>query len=85
MDIPEKNCPELTQKTADAIDDITIHQLFVSTQINNFDLCVKSALQCTHLRCHFQTLTIFRHILVDNFPWDHVVIMVLTKFPHFWV
>ncbi|KAF8319540.1 hypothetical protein F5887DRAFT_1218755, partial [Amanita rubescens] len=45
MDLPEKNCAELTQKTAAAIDDNSIHQLFVSTQMNNLDLCVKSALQ----------------------------------------
>ncbi|KAF8336703.1 hypothetical protein F5887DRAFT_1063198 [Amanita rubescens] len=45
MDLPEKNCAELTQQTADAIDDDSIHQLFVSTQMNNLDLCVKSALQ----------------------------------------
>jgi hypothetical protein len=45
MDLPEKNCAELTQKTADAVDDNSIHQLFVSTQKNNLDLCVKSALQ----------------------------------------
>jgi hypothetical protein len=45
MDLPEKNCTELTQQTADAIDDDSIHQLFVSTQMNNLDLCVKSALQ----------------------------------------
>ena len=45
MDLPEKNCPELTQQTADAIDDDSMHQLFVSTQMNNLDLCVKSALQ----------------------------------------
>ena len=45
MDLPEKNCPELTQKTADAIDDASLHQLFVSTQMNNIDLCVKAALQ----------------------------------------
>ncbi|KAF8317524.1 hypothetical protein F5887DRAFT_1066597 [Amanita rubescens] len=45
MDLPEKNCAQLTQQTADAIDDDTIHQLFVSTQMNNLDLCVKSALQ----------------------------------------
>ncbi|KAF8332169.1 hypothetical protein F5887DRAFT_1140763 [Amanita rubescens] len=45
MDLPEKNCPELTLKTADAIDDDCIHQLFVSTQMNNLDLCVRSALQ----------------------------------------
>ena len=45
MDLPEKNCAELTQQTADAIDDDSIHHLFVSTQMNNLDLCVKSALQ----------------------------------------
>ncbi|KAF8341016.1 hypothetical protein F5887DRAFT_888263 [Amanita rubescens] len=45
MDLPEKNCAQLTQKTADAIDDDSMHQLFVSTQMNNLDLCVKSALQ----------------------------------------
>ena len=45
MDLPENNCPELTQKTADAIDDASLHQLFVSTQMNNIDLCVKAALQ----------------------------------------
>jgi len=45
MDLPEKNCTELTQKTADVIDNDSMHQLFVSTQMNNLDLCVKSALQ----------------------------------------
>jgi hypothetical protein len=45
MDLPEKNCPELTEATADAIDDASIYQLFISTQMNNLDLCVKSALQ----------------------------------------
>ena len=45
MDLEEKNCAELTQQTADVIDNDTIHQLFVSTQMNNLDLCVKSALR----------------------------------------
>ncbi|KAF8335155.1 hypothetical protein F5887DRAFT_1139026 [Amanita rubescens] len=45
MDLPEKNCAELTQRTADAIDDDSMYQLFVSTQMNNLDLCVKSALK----------------------------------------
>ena len=45
MDLSEKNCAELTQQTADAIDDDIVHQLFVSTQMNNLDLCVKSVLQ----------------------------------------
>ncbi|KAF8344420.1 hypothetical protein F5887DRAFT_886265 [Amanita rubescens] len=45
MDLPEKNCAELTQQTANAINDDSMHQLFVSTQMNNLDLSVKSALQ----------------------------------------
>ncbi len=45
MDIPESNCPELTEKTADVIDDTNLYQLFVSTQMNNLDLCVKAALK----------------------------------------
>jgi hypothetical protein len=45
MDIPEQDCPELTQQTADAIDNISLHQLFVATQRNNIDLCVKTALK----------------------------------------
>ena len=45
MDLPEKNCAELTQQTSNAIDDDSMHQLFVSTQMNNLDLSVKSALQ----------------------------------------
>ncbi|KAF8341789.1 hypothetical protein F5887DRAFT_1135775 [Amanita rubescens] len=45
MDLPEKHCPELAQQTADAIDDESLHHLFVSTQKNNLDLCVKAAFQ----------------------------------------
>ena len=45
MDMSEANCPELTEQTANAIDNYSVHQLFVSTQMNNLDLCVKSALQ----------------------------------------
>ena len=45
MDLKENNCAELTQQTADAIDDDSIHQLFISTQMNNLDLCVESALR----------------------------------------
>ena len=87
MDLPEKNCAELTQQTADAIDDDSLHQLFVSTQMNNLDLCVKSALQWgSHLRCQLLTLTLFRHVLkATDWTWNDVVVIVFSKFPHFWV
>ncbi|SRR6266550_5289701 len=45
MDMPENDCPELSEKTAYAIDDASLQELFVSTQMNNLDLCVKSGLQ----------------------------------------
>jgi len=45
MDIPENDCPELTEKTADAIDDASLRELFVATQKNNVDLCVKAGLK----------------------------------------
>ena len=41
----QRNCPELTEETANAIDDTSLQQLFISTQMNNLDLCVESALQ----------------------------------------
>ena len=45
MDMPENDCPELTAKTADAIDDASLQELFVSTQMNNTDLCAKSGVE----------------------------------------
>jgi hypothetical protein len=45
MDLSENNCPELTEKTANAIDDASLLQLFLSTQMNNLDLCVQAAIQ----------------------------------------
>ncbi|KAF8702937.1 hypothetical protein AX14_014290, partial [Amanita brunnescens Koide BX004] len=71
MHEPDKNCPELTQETASAIDNSTLYQLFVSTQMNNLDLCVQSALQ---------------HILKDGMglDWNVVMFKVFAKFPHFW-
>ena len=45
MHEPDKNCPELTQETANIIDDSILNEMFVSTQMHNLDLCVKSAIQ----------------------------------------
>jgi len=70
MDLPEKHCPELAQQTADAIDDESLHHLFVSTQKNNLDLCVKAAFQAI--------------INKSNFTWEDTAIVVLSKFPHYW-
>lgn len=45
MDMPESDCPELTEKTADIIDDTTLKGLFITTQMNNLSICVKYALK----------------------------------------
>ena len=45
MDMPGNDCPELTDKTADAIDDPNLQELFVSTQMNNIDLCGKAGVK----------------------------------------
>jgi hypothetical protein len=45
MDMPENDCPELVEKTADAIDDTSLQELFISTQMNNLDLCVRYGLE----------------------------------------
>ena len=43
--MPGNDCPELTEKTADAIDDDSLRELFVSTQKNNLDLCCKAGIE----------------------------------------
>ena len=45
MDIAENDCPELSEKTAHAIDDSSLQELFISTQMNHVDLCVRSGLE----------------------------------------
>ena len=45
MDMPGNDCPELTGKTADAIDDASLQELFISTQMNNLDLCGKAGIE----------------------------------------
>ncbi|KAF8731476.1 hypothetical protein AX14_004838 [Amanita brunnescens Koide BX004] len=72
MDISENNCPELTEKTADAIDDIVLKELFISTQRNNLNLSVKSALQYVLTKAH------------KKHGWHEIIVMVLCRFPHFW-
>ena len=42
MDMPGNDCPELTENTADAIDNASLRELFISTQMNNLVLCGKA-------------------------------------------
>ena len=43
--MPENDCPELSAKTADAIDDASLQELFISTQMNNLELCGKAGVE----------------------------------------
>ena len=81
------HCSELTEITADSIDDPSLYRLFVSTQMNNLDLCVKSALQWeSYFKCLFEGLTISRKILFSDVALlKDVFYDVLNCFPHFWV
>ena len=41
----EVQCSELTTKTAEALDNKTLQQLFISTQKNNLNLCIEYDIQ----------------------------------------
>jgi len=49
MDKEEKKCAELSEKTLDVLDDDVLVNLFVSTQTNNLDLCIKKAIKLVSL------------------------------------
>jgi len=61
----------LTEKTADIIDDATLKELFVTTQMNNLSLCVKYGL---------------KHVLGrEKTMLEAAFVIVLSKFPHYWI
>ena len=45
MNKEETKCPELTEKIAAVLDNDHLQQLFVSTQKNNIEICMKYALK----------------------------------------
>jgi len=44
MDKEENQCSELSERTMDILDNDVLVQLFVSTQTNNLDLCIKNGI-----------------------------------------
>ena len=44
MNKEENECSKLSQKTMDILDDVLVN-LFVSTQQNNLDLCIKKSIE----------------------------------------
>jgi hypothetical protein len=62
----ENQCPELCEKTADILDNDVLVNLFVSTQKNNLNLCIQSAIKLLICLLFFFsgifTLNIYRDI-----------------------
>ena len=45
MDKPETDCRELTETIAAVLDNVNLQRLFVSTQRNNLEICMKYAVK----------------------------------------
>ena len=45
MDKEENQCPELSKKTMDILNHDVLVNLFVATQKNNLDLCIKKGIE----------------------------------------
>jgi hypothetical protein len=45
MDKEKNQCPELSEKTTDVLDNDILENLFVSTQMNNLDLSIKKGIE----------------------------------------
>jgi hypothetical protein len=45
MNKEENQCPELSKKTMDILDNNVLVNLFVSTQQNNLDLCIEMSIK----------------------------------------
>ncbi|KAF8632845.1 hypothetical protein AX15_001651, partial [Amanita polypyramis BW_CC] len=70
MDLPESNCSQLTEKTAEAIDIASLQQLFTSLQMNNLNLCIRSALR--------------QIVKGQNSSWSYIPYEIFSHFPFFW-
>jgi len=73
MDKPETDCRELTQTVAAVLDDDNLKRLFVSTQQNNLELCIKLAVSRTLsgaiTQIHQPTPTIPMEFQKDMLTW----------------
>jgi hypothetical protein len=63
MDKEDNQCSELSEKTMDILDNDVLVNLFVSTQQNNLDLCIKKSIEYfILLTSKVSTLNIYRNI-----------------------
>ena len=56
MDKEEKQCPELSEKTMEILDDDVLVNLFVSTQMNNLDLCIERGIKLVFYFMYFSII-----------------------------
>ena len=56
MNKEENQCPELSEKTMDILDNAILVNLFVSTQKNNLDLCIKRSIECVFYFTYSQNI-----------------------------
>jgi len=77
MDKPETTCRELTETVATVLDNDNLRQLFVSTQQNNLEICMKYAIT----RCFIPAIMKMEQITA-TIPTDFQEEMV-RWYPHF--
>ena len=51
LDKEENQCPELSKKTIDILDNDILVNLFVSTQKNNLDICIEKGIKFVFFFC----------------------------------
>jgi len=75
MHIRDKQCTELTDKTAAMIDDPSLRRLFISVQRNNINLCIRAAIE-----------GVVNDILSHraSYTWVHITFSAMCFFPHCW-
>jgi hypothetical protein len=69
LDKEENQCSELSEKTMDILDNDVLVNLFVSTQKNNLDLCIKESIKLVIFQIYIFTL---------KNPQDHMEIWWLS-------
>ena len=76
MDKEENQCPELSKKTADILDNNVLVNLFVSTQQNNLDLCIQRGIRLGF--CLFFIFNIFT-LIIHRDIWEYGIYLLFFE------
>ncbi|KAG8827364.1 hypothetical protein FRC18_009906 [Serendipita sp. 400] len=77
------DCGDLVERTAAALDDETLRQLFVSSQRNNMEVCIRYALKSASRTIEQGTGKLIKIDLEDNLK--EMIRSILRWFPHYFV